>query len=52
MSDWGNEETATVDFLDERLDKRMRAFRPKSSAVYEEWPRSAQTAVSQRRSTA
>lgn len=24
MSDWGNEETATVDFVDERLDKRMR----------------------------
>jgi hypothetical protein len=26
MSDWGNEETATVDFLDERLNKRMRAL--------------------------
>ena len=26
MSDWGNEETATVDFVDERLDKRMRSL--------------------------
>lgn len=26
MSDWGDEEAATVDFLDERLNKRMRAL--------------------------
>ena len=26
MSDWGNEETATVDFSDERLNKRMRVL--------------------------
>ena len=26
MSDWGNGGTATVDFLDERLNKRMRAL--------------------------
>ena len=26
MSDWGNEETATADFSDERLNKRMRAL--------------------------
>ena len=26
MNDWGNEETVTVDFSDERLNKRMRAL--------------------------
>ena len=26
MSDWGNEETATTDFSDERLNKRMRVL--------------------------
>ena len=35
-----------------KLPQAEGAFRPKSGAVGEEWPRSAQTAVSQRRNTA